>query len=1094
MEGGYMAAKVAKLQEQFSEDTEREGHEREKSDSRIFCGVSIFVNGYTVPSADMLKRIMMQHGGIYHHYQTEKTTHIIASNLPNCKMKLIRTLKIVKPDWIVDSVKEGRLLDYRQYLLYTPRAQTRLDFGQSEVSTCSEKQRKEAVEQDNVSIREEAGKNILSEQGKDVPSEEEKIGEHVSCPETFPMPQAAREDGKGKHLTARNATEPGFLSEFYNNSRLHHISTMGTLLKQYVTQLRGKNDGSFPGRLRLQKLKNDDRSQHIAANRVIMHIDMDCFFVSVGLKDRPHLRGLPVAVTHGRGNVTPLHQRKGVNRAFEANYYRQKLQDDSTPAELELNETDSMSEIASCSYEARKCGIKNGMFLGNALKLCPSLQTIPYDFEGYKQVSYCLYDTVAEFTLEIEAVSCDEMYVDCTSVLRDTSTSPMQFGAYLRQEIQISQEKKCHLKQHVQGAAHKAKAQQKNQLQQTLLTQPTSSNLSSNFYADLTRAFVAANIPWNAIENPVLRQFLQKYCKQNIPSESTLRKNCLDRIYNETLASIREDIGDSYIWVSVDETSDPMNRYIANMVVGKLSPDGPSIPHLVCVKELSKVNSQAIAYFVNKGLQSLYSEQKLMVLVCSSLCKDKTGCTASAGFGSNRLQARMATKKAKPNGQLYLEPSAVASYMLDIPVQDLPGVGRTLGFRLRGLGVHTCLDLKQYSQSHLQKEFGAKTGSALYQHCRGEDNRPLNFGHQRKSVSAEVNYGIRFTNQQEATIFLRQLAEEVSSRLKEVKMRGRCITLKLLVRAKEAPVETAKYLGHGVCDQVTRSSSLAVAVSDAESIAREVLFLTRQLSVKPDDMRGIGIQVTHLERESAATGMLDNFLLRPNLQGCAVKSHVKNVSQKEKHDIVTSMKTTESEKGKVNPDQPSCSTEQPVHMGNIDREVLAALPKDIRQEVLQAYQITESSTSMLPVKVTSENPPSVVEQEDVSLYSTMTVHEVRMLVPKWVSSENLPQPCDVNILADYLERQVANHNLDDISLVVRCLYSSSSSFTQVHSISNPRLLETVHCTRTQDFWGQSTALELKTSNCVASAWMLLKFIHMSNPRLLDAADSLAVQY
>ncbi|KAJ4445144.1 hypothetical protein ANN_06945 [Periplaneta americana] len=181
-------------------------------------------------------------------------------------------------------------------------------------------------------------------------------------------------------------------------------------------------------------------------------------------------------------------------------------------------------------------------------------------------------------------------------------------------------EKKCHLKQHVQRAAHKAKAQQKNQLQQTLLTQPTSSNLSSNFYADLTRAFVAANIPWNAIENPVLRQFLQKYCKQNIPSESTLRKNYLDRIYNETLASIREDISDSYTWVSVDETSDPMNRYIANMVVRKLSPDGPSIPHLVCVKELSKVNSQAIAYFVNKGLQSLYSgniDDSKVLLFCT---------------------------------------------------------------------------------------------------------------------------------------------------------------------------------------------------------------------------------------------------------------------------------------------------------------------------------------------------------------------------------------------------------------------------------------------------------------------------------------------
>ncbi|PSN47180.1 hypothetical protein C0J52_14727 [Blattella germanica] len=116
---------------------------------------------------------------------------------------------------------------------------------------------------------------------------------------------------------------------------------------------------------------------------------------------------------------------------------------------------------------------------------------------------------------------------------------------------------------------------------QTLLTQPTSSNLSSNFYVDLTRTFVAANIPWNAIENPVLRQ---KYCKQNIPSESTLRKNYLDRIHL---------VGDSY---SVDETSDSINRYIANMVVGKLSPDGPSIPHLVCVNELSKVNSHCLFY------------------------------------------------------------------------------------------------------------------------------------------------------------------------------------------------------------------------------------------------------------------------------------------------------------------------------------------------------------------------------------------------------------------------------------------------------------------------------------------------------------------
>ena len=110
------------------------------------------------------------------------------------------------------------------------------------------------------------------------------------------------------------------------------------------------------------------------------------------------------------------------------------------------------------------------------------------------------------------------------------------------------------------------------------------------------------------------------------------------------------------------------------------------------------------------------------------------------------------------------------------------GVGRNLASRLHALDVRACSDLQCFTQSQLQKEFGAKIGNALYRHCRGKDDRVLNFGHQRKSVSAEVNYGIRFTNQEEAAVFIKQLAGEVSSRLKKVRSKGRCITLKLMVR------------------------------------------------------------------------------------------------------------------------------------------------------------------------------------------------------------------------------------------------------------------------------------------------------------------------
>lgn len=57
----------------------------------------------TDPSADELRRLMMLHGGQYHiYYSKSKTTHIIATNLPNAKIKELKGEKVVRPDWIID--------------------------------------------------------------------------------------------------------------------------------------------------------------------------------------------------------------------------------------------------------------------------------------------------------------------------------------------------------------------------------------------------------------------------------------------------------------------------------------------------------------------------------------------------------------------------------------------------------------------------------------------------------------------------------------------------------------------------------------------------------------------------------------------------------------------------------------------------------------------------------------------------------------------------------------------------------------------------------------------------------------------------------
>lgn len=97
------------------------------------------------------------------------------------------------------------------------------------------------------------------------------------------------------------AGEPEFISEFYNNSRLHHLSAWKSEFKSYVNELQ-KRGTDFAGRQRLREFVqqkcegiSDRGIQHIKIvgkpEKVIMHIDMDCFFVSVGLRKRPELRG-----------------------------------------------------------------------------------------------------------------------------------------------------------------------------------------------------------------------------------------------------------------------------------------------------------------------------------------------------------------------------------------------------------------------------------------------------------------------------------------------------------------------------------------------------------------------------------------------------------------------------------------------------------------------------------------------------------------------------------------------------------------------------------------------------------------------------------
>ncbi len=109
--------------------------------------------------------------------------------------------------------------------------------------------------------------------------------------------------------------------------------------------------------------------------RKIIHVDMDAFFAAVEVRDDPSLRGRPVAVGGDPG-------RRGV--------------------------------VSTCSYEARRFGIRSGMPSAVAVRRCPDLVFLRPDFERYKAASRHLHAIFEDITDRIEPLSIDEAFLDVT--------------------------------------------------------------------------------------------------------------------------------------------------------------------------------------------------------------------------------------------------------------------------------------------------------------------------------------------------------------------------------------------------------------------------------------------------------------------------------------------------------------------------------------------------------------------------------------------------------------------------------------------------------------------------------------------------------
>ncbi|KAF7336714.1 DNA repair protein [Mycena venus] len=688
--GQYMKRKRAKLQIQNSEINTT------TAETQIFKGVTVYVNGWTSPSVQEIRSLLVRNGGIFEPYLAKHSmvTHIVTCALTEAKMREFKNMKVVRPEWLTESVKARYLLPWRDFVFV-----------------------------------QDARPAPASTQAPAAPAQPQTAQLQIpryAADASNPNAQRAMADAQWRN--ANTSAAPGFIKGYFEHSRLHFLSASKAQLQELVREAQARAESNLEQKEK-ENLEPDSPAKgkgRAGDGRVIMHCDFDCFFVAAGLVTRPQMRGKPVVVCHSQGAQ---------------------------------GGSSSTSEIACASYEARAFGIKNGMSLQQARKLCPTILTVPYEFERYTDLSLKFYTVLMSHADDVQAVSIDEALVDVTTAV------------------------------------------------------------------------------------------------------SRLRRAA-------------ESVGSPH-----DPAKDFAERIRAEV-------------------------------------------------------KQATQCEISIGISHNILLARLATRRAKPAGALHIVAEDVPALMATLDITNLWGFASSHREKaMEKLGSTALKDLASKSRAVLSEALGKKTGEKLYNAIRGIDDTQLSSDKQRKSVSAEVNYGIRFESSEAAEKFIFDLAGEVEVRLNEIKMLGRTITLKIMKRDPSAPVEPPKFLGHGACEVFNKQTPLVGpggrATSDAKAIGDHAWRILQSFNFDPKELRGIGIQIQKLE---PAVGPVNTGANQRTL-------NFKPMEVRRPPAAAVPVRPASPAAPNNNNAGPSTSADVSLpSIEEVDQDVLDALPPEMRQELEDAWR------------------------------------------------------------------------------------------------------------------------------------------------------------
>ena len=214
---------------------------------------------------------------------------------------------------------------------------------------------------------------------------------------------------------------------------------------------------------------------------------------------------------------------------------------------------------------------------------------------------------------------------------------------------------------------------------------------------------------------------------------------------------------------------------------------------------------------------------------------DEQGITCSVGVASSVTVAKLASRRAKPDGVVVVPPQSVLAFLHPMEVGELWGVGEKTAQLLARFGLRTVGDVAHTPVATLQRAVGAGLGAHLHRLAWGRDERTVTPrrgpDEPDRSMGADETFG-RDTDDPDVVLReLLRLSAKVTARMRTARVAGRTVTIKV----RFADFTT-----------ITRSKTLADATDVTQEVYRTAATLFRALGLQRARIRLVGVRVEGL--------------------------------------------------------------------------------------------------------------------------------------------------------------------------------------------------------------------------------------------------------